>query len=190
MGRTRKGLLLLLLCGLMIGTSGHVQSEEIGGDFTLTDHHGQPFELSGQRGKLVLLFFGYTFCPDICPTELSNLAAVLDGLGEQSDQVQGLFISLDPQRDTPEVLRDYTGYFNPSLIGLTGEGEAIDRIAGNYRVQYQRHERADGRYSLDHSANLYVIDRQGRLAAVVPYGLPPEHVLQLLQDMLSKGEAG
>ena len=187
---TRKGLIMLLLCCLMTGTSGQLHSDEIGGDFTLTDHNGRPFELSRQRGKLVLLFFGYTFCPDICPTELSNLAAVLDGLGDQSDQVQGLFVSLDPQRDTPEVLRDYTRYFNPALIGLTGEGAEVDRIAGQYRVQYQRHERADGRYSLDHSANLYVIDRQGRLAAVVPYGLPPEHVLRLVQDMLAQGEPG
>lgn len=186
----RKSLLLLLLCGLMLGTSGQLHSEEIGGDFTLIDHLGQRFELSQQRGKLVLLFFGYTFCPDICPTELSNLAAVLDGLGDQSDQVQGLFISLDPQRDTPQVLRDYTHYFNPELIGLTGDGEEVERVARMYRVQYQRHERADGHYSLDHSANLYVIDRQGRLAAVVPYGLPPEHVLQLVRDMLSREEQG
>lgn len=186
----RHGLLVLLLCTLPTGVWSGQPADEIGGDFSLTDHHGDAFELSQLRGKLVLLFFGYTFCPDICPTELSNLAAVLDGLGDQTDRVQGLFVSLDPERDTPAVLREYTSYFNPSLIGLTGEGEEVDRIAQLYRVRYQRHERPDGRYSLDHTADLYVIDQQGQLAAVVPYGLPPEHVLRLVRDMLSQEEQG
>ena len=177
----------LLFCCLMSVAPVQGHSEEIGGDFSLTDHHGRPFELSQLRGQLVLLFFGYTFCPDICPTELSNLAAVLDGLGGQAQQVQGLFVSLDPQRDTPEVLRNYTRYFDPTLIGLTGSTDGVDRVARLYRVKYQRHKQADGGYSLDHSANLYVIDRQGRLAAVVPYGLPPEHVLQLVHDLLEQG---
>jgi protein SCO1/2 len=190
MGRLRQLLLFLLLAGLVPIASAQPPGDEIGGDFTLIDHHGETFQLSQLRGKLVLLFFGYTFCPDICPSELSNLAAVLDGLGDQTEAVQGLFVSLDPQRDSPQVLRDYTGYFNPNLVGLTGEGESVDRVARQYRVKYQRHERPDGRYSLDHSANLYIIDRQGRLAAVVPYGLPPEHVLQLVRDMLSRGEPG
>ena len=190
MSRLRRGLLVLLLSTLSTGSWAGQPTDEIGGDFSLTDHHGDAFELSQLRGKLVLLFFGYTFCPDICPTELSNLAAVLNGLGDQGERVQGLFVSLDPERDTPEVLREYTGYFNPSLIGLTGAGEEVDRIAQMYRVRYQRHERPDGRYSLDHTADLYVIDQQGELAAVVPYGLPPEHVLRLVRDMLSREEPG
>lgn len=180
-------LILVVLMMTASLASAQVRPADVGGDFALTDHFGQRFELNQLRGRLVLLFFGYTFCPDICPTELSNLSAVLDGLGEDAEKVQGVFVSLDPERDTPEVLKDYTGYFNPDLLGLTGSPGEVAQVASQYRVKYQRNERADGRYSLDHSANLYVIDPQGRLAAVVPYGLPPEHVLQLVRDLLAHG---
>lgn len=176
----------LLFCGLLLFIAIQAHGRGMGGDFSLTDHDGQPFELSQLRGKLVLLFFGYTYCPDICPTELSNISAVFDGLGEQADQVHGLFVSLDPERDTPEVLRRYTQYFSSSLTGLTGSKEQLDQVAGMYRVRYQHHEMNGGRYSIDHSANLYVIDREGRLASVVPYGLPPEHVLGLVQSLLRR----
>jgi len=179
---------LLTLSMLMSATAANAQAPaDIGGDFSLVDEHGQPFALTQLRGKLVLLFFGYTFCPDICPTELSNLVAVLDALGPEAQRVQGVFVSLDPQRDTPSVLNDYTRYFSQELIGLTGTPEQVAQVAEQYRVRYQRHEQPDGRYSLDHSANLYVIDGQGRLAAVVPYGLPPEHVLELVRRMLDEG---
>jgi len=179
--------LLLVLALLGAATANANAQPGVGGDFSLIDDDGRPFELTQLRGKLVLLFFGYTFCPDICPTELSNLAAVLDALGPKADRVQGLFVSLDPHRDTPSVLHDYTRYFSEALIGLTGTPAQVERVAQQYRVRYQRHEQADGRYSLDHSANLYVIDGEGRLAAVVPYGLPPEHVLELVRDLLAKG---
>ncbi len=188
--RIRPGFVnaLLLVLALIGAAPANAKAQPgIGGDFSLIDDDGRPFELNQLRGKLVLLFFGYTFCPDICPTELSNLAAVLDALGPKAERVQGLFVSLDPLRDTPSVLHDYTRYFNETLIGLTGTPDQVERVAQQYRVRYQRHELADGRYSLDHSANLYVIDGEGRLAAVVPYGLPPEHVLELVRDLLAKG---
>ncbi len=165
-------------------TPVQARPEPLGGDFALTDQFGKPFELAQLRGKLVLLFFGYTYCPDICPTELSNLAAVLDELGDSAARVQGVFVSLDPQRDTPQVLRDYTHYFNPDLLGLTGTPGEVAQVARQYRVQYQRHEKSDGRYSLDHSADLYVIDPEGKLTTVVPYGLPPEHVLEVVRRLL------
>ncbi len=188
--RSRWGLVAALLSFVMLigAAAAHAQSPaEIGGDFSLVDEHGRPFALTRLRGKLVLLFFGYTFCPDICPTELSNLAAVLDALGPEAERVQGVFVSLDPQRDTPSVLNDFTRYFSQELIGLTGTQEQVAQVAEQYRVRYQRHEQPDGRYSLDHSANLYVIDGRGRLAVVVPYGLPPEHVLELVRRMLDEG---
>jgi cytochrome oxidase Cu insertion factor (SCO1/SenC/PrrC family) len=180
----------LPVCLLLFASFAVAQTRpaELGGDFALTDQYGRPFELSQLQGKLVLLFFGYTYCPDICPTELSHLAGVFDALGPQADKVQGLFVSLDPQRDTPEVLRNYTRYFSENLLGLTGSVSEVDRVAKQYRVKYQRHETSDGRYSVDHSANLYLIDEQGQLAAVVPYGLPPEHVLELVRGMLAEGD--
>ncbi len=186
MGRARLLCLSLSLVVLAFASTLSAQTE-IGGDFSLTDHHGRPFSLHQMRGKLVLLFFGYTYCPDICPNELANIAAVFDALGPDVEQVRGLFVSLDPQRDTPQVLRDYTRYFSHNLLGLTGSPEAVERVARQYRVKFQRQENRDGRYSLDHSADLYVIDPQGALTAVVPYGLPPEHVLELVRGMLAEG---
>jgi protein SCO1/2 len=183
-----KSLLIVffLLCSAML--SAEEGGDRIGGDFQLTDHNNQPFELNQLEGKLVLLFFGYTYCPDICPTELGNLAAVFDALGDQAEQVQGVFVSLDPARDTPEVLANYVSYFHPEMMGLTGNQTEIERVAKQYRVSYQRHERADGGYSLDHSANLYLINAKGELAAVVPYGLPPEHVFEMVQGMLAEDD--
>ena len=155
-----------------------------GGDFSLTDHNGESFRLQQLRGKLVLLFFGYTHCPDICPTELANLAAVMNTLGDRAAEVQGVFVSLDPERDTPALLRDYTRYFSDNLIGLTGSQEEIAAVARQYRVKYNKHWKENGGYSLDHSVNLYVIDRNGLLSTIVPYGLPPEHVLMLIRRLL------
>jgi cytochrome oxidase Cu insertion factor (SCO1/SenC/PrrC family) len=179
---------LLILFFLLFSPMTSVQGsdDKIGGDFQLKDHRDQPFELNQLEGKLVMLFFGYTYCPDICPTELASLAAVFDALGDQAERVQGLFVSLDPARDTPEVLANYVSYFHPAVMGLTGSQAEIERVAQQYRVSYQRHERADGSYSLDHSANLYLINAQGELAAVVPYGLPPEHVFEMVRGILAE----
>ncbi|MES9970086.1 MAG: SCO family protein [Candidatus Thiodiazotropha sp.] len=177
--------LLLIFCVLSVSVA-RANSEEIGGNFRLTDHNNNPFELSQLQGKLVLLFFGYTYCPDICPSELANMAAVLNGLDDQAERVQGLFVSLDPVRDTPELLHDYVSYFNQDLIGLTGSEAEVAQVARQYRVNYRRHTKADGSYSIDHSANLYMIDSHGTLSAVVPYGLPPTHVLDMVRGLLAE----
>lgn len=185
------GILRLLLLAALWFSACHANAAadtgDPGGDFTLTDQYGRNFRLQQLQGKVVLLFFGYTYCPDICPTELSNLVAVLDALENRASDVRGVFVSLDPERDTVDVLRSYTRYFSDELIGLTGSQEQIAAVARQYRVKYSRHQTADGRYSLDHTANLYVIDQTGRLAALVPYGLPPEHVLELVRDLLDNG---
>lgn len=186
MGIPGKRLLLLLLFCTLSVTVTWANTEELGGDFSLTDHNNNPFELRQFQGKLVLLFFGYTYCPDICPTELANLAAVLNGLDGQAERVQGLFVTLDPTRDTPEVLHNYVRYFDERLIGLTGSEAEVAQVASQYRVNYRRHAKADGSYSIDHSANLYLIDSQGVLSAVVPYGLPPTHVLDMVRGLLNE----
>jgi len=160
-------------------------NEPLGGDFSLTDQDGRLFELQQLRGKVVLIFFGYTFCPDICPTELATVAAVLNELEDDSEQVQGVFVSVDPERDNPQILKSYIGYFNKHLIGLTGSPDEIERVANRYRVKFRKQPRTDGAYSMDHSANLYVIDRTGQLFAVIPYGLPPEHVLGVVRRLLT-----
>jgi cytochrome oxidase Cu insertion factor (SCO1/SenC/PrrC family) len=175
---------IALLSTLLLATLVGARAEPIGGDFTLIDHNGEAFHLSQLRGKVVLLFFGYTYCPDVCPTELAGIAAVVNALEAAADDVQGLFVSIDPERDRPQVLKEYVHYFSRRLIGLTGAPEQIESVAGQYRVKFKKVPRADGHYTMDHSAQLYLIDRQGRLSAVVPYGLPPEHVLDLVQNLL------
>jgi len=178
---------VVLLLGLLLLTAG-AGASQLGGDFTLTDQHGERFQLDQLRGKVVLLFFGYTYCPDICPTELASIAAVFDALEERALQVQGLFVTVDPERDTPEVLNNYVRYFHEDLIGLTGTAAEIERVALQYRVRYSKHELDDGNYTIDHSAQLYVIDREGTLTSAVPYGLPAEHVLNVVDDLLRTGD--
>jgi len=178
---------VVLLLGLLLLTAGSGASQ-LGGDFTLTDQHGERFQLDQLRGKVVLLFFGYTYCPDICPTELASIAAVFDALEERALQVQGLFVTVDPERDTPEVLNNYVRYFHEDLIGLTGTAAEIERVALQHRVRYSKHELDDGNYTIDHSAQLYVIDREGTLTSAVPYGLVAEHVLNVVDDLLRTGD--
>lgn len=160
----------------------------IGGGFTLTDHNSKRFELKQLRGKLVMLFFGYTYCPDICPTELATMAKLLKALGDDSDKVSALFISVDPERDTPEKLKNYVPFFSPDLIGLTGTKVEIDKVTKAYRVQTKIHSRKENSdyYLVDHSANLFVIDGQGKLIHLIPFGLPTEHILNVLKAEISK----
>jgi cytochrome oxidase Cu insertion factor (SCO1/SenC/PrrC family) len=162
----------------------YAQGSGVGGDFTLTDQNEKPFRLQQLRGKVVLLFFGYTFCPDICPIGLTHLSMLLNELGDEADRVQGVFITIDPERDSPRVLRQYLGYFNKNLIGLTGSQHEIDRVVVQFRVKVQKRASADDRYTMDHSASLYMIDQTGKLSTVVPYGFPPEHVLRLVRHLL------
>jgi cytochrome oxidase Cu insertion factor (SCO1/SenC/PrrC family) len=174
----------LLLALLLLPLGSH--ASQIGGDFSLTDHRGAPFNLQQMRGKVVLLFFGYTHCPDICPTELASVAAVLDALKERAAGVQGLFITVDPERDTPEVLASYVPYFSSMLIGLTGSAEEIGRVAAQYRARYRKQPRDDGRYAMEHSAQLHVIDTAGSLVTAIPYGLPAEHILNVVDELLRR----
>ena len=175
-----------MLCGLLLRpVTAQMTPEAPVEDFTLTDHRGEPFSLSDARGTLVMLSFGYSFCPDVCPLTLAGYARVLEDLGERAESVTPLFVSLDPRRDTPEVLAPYVGYFHPAIIGLTGEEgrlkEIVRRFGGTFAY---RGDTDGGRYTLDHPANLYLLDPQGRLTAIVPFGLPPGHILQRIRELL------
>ena len=168
---------------LLAKNSDSIGKDAIGGDFTLTDHNGERFELKQLRGKIVTIFFGYTYCPDICPTELATMAKLLKQLGKDNDKVSALFISVDPDRDTPEKLKTYVPFFSPDLIGLTGNKQEIDKVTKAYRVQTKIHSKKENSdyYLVDHSANLYVINGQGKLIHLVPFGLPSEHILRILK---------
>ena len=140
-------------------------------DFSLTAAGVKPVRLSDFRGKLVALYFGYTYCPDVCPTTLAELAAGMRDLGADAQQVQVIFISVDPARDTPERLADYVANFDPSFIGITGSPEEIAAVATPLGIYYQAHEgTAATGYLVDHTATVMVLDRQGRLRLLLPFG--------------------
>lgn len=136
-----------------------------------------------------MVSFGYTFCPDICPTALATIAAAMRELGSQSNQVQPLFITLDPERDTPEKLASYVRWFHPSIIGLTGTAEELKQLAERYRVRYSFVGKGEKEhYTLDHSANLYLIDQEGKLSGILPHGLPPEALVSAISALLEEGK--
>lgn len=141
----------------------------IGGPFTLTDSAGKTVTDRDFRGKFMLVYFGYTFCPDVCPTTLNQVAVALDKLGAKGDRVQALFVSVDPRRDTPEVIRQYTAAFSPRLLGLTGTAEQIAAAAKAYRVYYAEHRTGDGPldYTMDHSSILYLMGPDGQFVAPI-----------------------
>ena len=158
-----------------------------GGDFALVSKAG-PVELRALRGKLVVLFFGYTTCPDVCPTSLGVLSMALGGLqAEELEQVQGLFISVDPERDTLERLHAYGEYFHPNILGVTGTTEQVAAIAEQYGAAYRKSGDTGGnKYLMDHTADLYLIDSAGRLHSRVRHGTPPAELLRQLRQLLDE----
>ena len=155
-------------------------------DFALTDHTGKPRTLADFKGKAVVVFFGYTHCPDVCPTTLSEMAAVMKQLGPDADRVQVLFVTLDPERDTPALLKQYVPAFEPRFIGLSGDQEATARVAKEFRVFYQKVPGKDaGSYTMDHTAASYVFDPQGRVRLFVRHGQGPEPIAQDLKVLLA-----
>lgn len=140
------------------------ESHDSHANFTLTDQDGQPFQLSRLRGEVVLLFFGYTSCPDACPTTLSKLSKVYKLIGPQADRVVTVFISVDPERDTPRVLKDYLKYFRINSVGLTGTKAEIDAVVGKYGAKYEieKSDSATG-YHINHSTDLYLLDQKGEV---------------------------
>ncbi len=140
-------------------------------DFQLTDHNGQPRSLKDFAGKVVVLFFGFTQCPDVCPTSMAELAEVKRALGKDGDKLQGLFVTVDPQRDTPEVLKGYMGNFDPSFLALRGTPEQLAAMAKDFKVYYKKVEgKTPTSYSMDHSAASFIFDTQGRVRLYTRYG--------------------
>jgi protein SCO1/2 len=164
--------------------------QPLGGDFTL-DSPGGKLALQDYRGKVVLVYFGYTFCPDVCPTSLSALGQAFTALTpEELAQVQGVFVSVDPERDTQEVLSVYAPFFHPRIVGATGTPARVAEVARRYGVSYMKQKPVDDRpYTVDHSSFTYLIDREGRLAALLPHGAPvADIVLQIRRLLGDKGK--
>jgi protein SCO1/2 len=174
---------LLLLALTLVGNawaqtghrSGTEAAEEIVPRFLLMDPNGRAVSSEDFRGRFQLITFGYTACPDICPTTLAEMAAVLKELGPRSDKIQPIFITVDPERDTASVLKAYTAFFDPRIVGLTGSPVLVRRAADNFRVRYEKvRDPADPpqRYAVDHSAGLYLIGPDGRLVRRFAYSIP------------------
>lgn len=161
-----------------------IQSPEPSYDFTLTSANGD-VSLSDFRGKVVLIYFGYTFCPDICPATLANVGQALNQIDSQAEDVQLIMVSLDPGRDTPEKLAEYVAHFHPSFIGITGTQEEIDMVASLYGIFYQVNQgSAATNYLIDHTATLMVIDREGYLKLVFPFGVSADEIADDLKYMI------
>ncbi len=168
----------VLLAVLLLGAGGFMwltaargggNAIGIGGPFTLEDGSGKPVTDRDFRGKYMLVYFGYTFCPDVCPTTLSAVADAMDKLGPDAARIRPLFITVDPRRDTPAVVKKYAAAFGPEITGLTGTPEEIARVAKEYRVYYAEHRTGPGPndYSMDHSSVLYLMDPKGAFLAPV-----------------------
>jgi protein SCO1/2 len=154
-------------------------------DFTLTGPDGKTLSLSDFRGKLVVLYFGYTSCPDVCPTTMAALAQAMRDLGAKADGVQGIMVTVDPQRDTPDRLNSYVTAFDPRFIGLSGTPDQIAGAAKAFGVVYQVHPGSSAaNYLVDHTATTTVLDKDGRIRLIWPYGTPPEEVAADLGQLL------
>ncbi|MDH2919530.1 MAG: SCO family protein [Sideroxydans sp.] len=148
-------------------------------DFKLTDHHGKPRTLADFRGKVVLLFFGYVHCPDVCPTTLADLAQAMQLLGDDAKRVQVLFVTVDPERDTTELLANYIPAFNADFLGLSGDAQATADVTRAFAVSYQK-QPSKTSYNVDHSAGTYLIDGQGKVRLLASYG---QSAVQFAQDI-------
>jgi protein SCO1 len=164
-----------LLVGLVImlwalgGLRGVTAPAAIGGPFQLTDQAGQTVTDQNLKGKPTLIFFGFTHCPDVCPTSLFEISEVLKAMGKDADRVNALFVSVDPERDTAAAMKDYLSSFDPHLKGLTGNPEAVAKVLSAYRVYSKKVPLKDGDYTMDHTALVYLLDRDGRF--VSPFNL-------------------
>ncbi len=160
----------------------------VGGDFTLQSADG-PVSLHDFRGKVVMVYFGYTSCPDICPTSLTMMAGAMKLLTpEEREQVRGIFISVDPERDRPQGMKEYAAYFHPNFIGVVGTPEETAEIAGRYGVYYKKapyDESAMG-YGVDHSSTVYVVGRDGQVVDQVMHGATPEKIAASLRRALAR----
>ena len=187
---------IVLLAALAVAACGpsepkfmasDVTGTTFGRDFQLTDHNGKPRALADYRGKVVVLFFGYTQCPDVCPTTLAELAEVMKRLGPDAERVQVLFVTVDPARDTPELLSKYVPAFDPRFSGLYGDADATLRTTKEFKVIYQKQPgQQPGAYTVDHSAGTFIFDPNGKLRVYVGYGQGPDVFAHDIRELLKR----
>ena len=157
-------------------------------DFELTDQEGNPFRLVDQQGYVTLIFFGYTNCPDVCPTSLSEYKKIIDELGEQADGVRFVFVTVDPERDTIERLNTYLSFFHPAIVGLTGERAYLETVYKDYGVYQAKQDTGSAAgYLVDHTARTYVIDKQGNLRLTHPFEMDWHDIVEDVSHLLQEG---
>jgi len=167
------------------GAAGTLLASAIGGPFRLVDQNGKTVTDADLKGKWSLVYFGYTHCPDACPTALNDISIALDELGPQRDKVRPVFVTVDPERDTPDVLKSYVTSFDAPILALSGTPDEIAQAAKGYRVYYAKHPEAGGDYSMDHSSVIYVMDPEGRFTASFTQENSPEEIAERLKKLLS-----
>ncbi|MBW7974604.1 SCO family protein [Bradyrhizobium sp. BR 10289] len=175
---------LLIVFWAMGGVSKVAQPAAIGGPFQLTDQHGAAVTDKNLKGKPTLIFFGYTHCPDVCPTSLFEISEVLRAMGKDADKVNAVFISVDPERDTPAVMKDYLASFDPHLEGLSGDPAETAKVITSYRVYAKKVPTKDGDYTMDHTALIYLMDRDGRFVSPFNLKRTPEEAAADLKKYL------
>jgi protein SCO1/2 len=182
-------ILALVAVGVMELTQGSegvrsLQAIAIGGPFRLASSAGGYLSSEDLRGKPFIVFFGFTRCPEVCPTTLADISSWLDALGPDGKEIRALMISIDPERDSVASLKDYLSSFSEQIVGLTGTPAEIAEVAKAYRVYYAKHPLKGGDYTMDHSALIYLMDRQGKLAGTLTYGDKAEDALTKLRRLL------
>jgi len=186
-------LTILAIIGCNGSSEPSFRTTEIGeniptSDFTLTNQHGEPFTLSEHEGKVVLLFFGFTYCPDVCPATLSTWKRVQDALEESSEKVEFVYITVDPERDTPEKMQQHLSVFSSDFIGLTGDKQALQKVYsdyGVYREKVEVSESASG-YLINHTSRIYVIDKQGRWRLSIPHDTPVKDIVHDVKELINE----
>jgi protein SCO1/2 len=175
---------LLVMMSLLGGFRGVAAPAAIGGPFQLTDQTGQAVTEKNLLGRPTLVFFGFTHCPDVCPTELFEMSEILRTMGKDADGVNAYFISVDPERDTAAAMKDYLSSFDPHLKGLTGDPDAVAKVISSYRVYAKKVPLKDGDYTMDHTALIYLMDRDGKFVAPFNLKRKPEEAADDLKRYL------
>lgn len=175
----------LAACNRQDGASPARSLVKIGGPFNLVDMNGKPVTEKSLLGKPTAIFFGFTYCPEVCPTTLTDLTVWLKMLGPDADKLNVVFVSVDPERDTPEQLRLYLSNFDPRIQGFTGTPDAVAKAAKAYRVYYQKVPQDGGGYTIDHSSSVYLFDAQGQFVAPIAYQSPPDRAVHQLEALVA-----
>ena len=175
---------LVLMLWALGGLKNVAAPAAIGGPFQLTDQSGQTVTEKSLQGRPTLIFFGFTHCPDVCPTSLFEISEVLRAIGKDADRVNAYFVSVDPERDTPAAMKDYLSSFAPHLKGLTGNPDAVAKVISEYRVYARKVPLKDGDYTMDHTALIYLMDRDGKFVAPFNLKLTPEQAADDLKHYL------